>query len=47
MSLQRIEGKSILQLCSAQVIIDLKSAIKELIENSIDSQANYIGIFPF
>lgn len=36
-SIQRIDKTSILQICSSQVVIDLKSAVKELVENSLDA----------
>ena len=43
-ALNRIDQKSILQICSNQVITDLKGAIKELVENSIDANARTIEI---
>ena len=39
-----IDQLSIQKICSGQVIIDLTSAIKELIENSLDSKADCIEI---
>ena len=36
-SIQKIDKTSILQICSSQVVIDLKSAVKELVENSLDA----------
>lgn len=39
-----IDSFSIHRICSGQVIIDLTSAIKELLENSIDAQATSIEI---
>ena len=43
-SIQKIDKKDILQICSAQVVIDLKSAVKELVENSIDADAKHLDI---
>ena len=41
--IKRIDKSSIIQMCSSQVIIDLKSAVKELVENSLDAGAKNIG----
>lgn len=35
--IKKIDSLSILQICSAQVVVDLKSAVKELVENSLDA----------
>lgn len=43
--IKRIDKTSILQICSSQVIVDLKSAVKELVENAIDAGAKNIGTF--
>jgi DNA mismatch repair protein PMS2 len=42
--LTRIDSASVLQICSAQVIPTLQSAVKELFENAIDSGAQFIDI---
>lgn len=42
-SIQAIDKSSVHKICSAQVILDLATAVKELIENSIDAGANHIG----
>ena len=41
--IKKIDKASIIQLCSSQVVIDLKSAVKELVENSLDAGAKNIG----
>jgi len=41
--IKKIDKTSIIQICSSQVVIDLKSAVKELIENSLDAGAKNIG----
>jgi DNA mismatch repair protein PMS2 len=42
--IKAIDKASILQICSSQVIIDLKSAVKELVENSVDAGANSVEV---
>lgn len=39
-----IDKQSVHRICSGQVILDLATAVKELIENSIDAGATAIGI---
>lgn len=41
--IKKIDKTSILQICSSQVIVDMKSAVKELVENAIDAGAKNIG----
>ena len=41
--IKRIERDTIRPLAAAQVILDLASAIKELVENSIDAHASQIS----
>jgi DNA mismatch repair protein PMS2 len=42
--IKQIDKRSIHRICSGQVIFDIASATKELIENSLDSQATSIGV---
>lgn len=42
-SIKPIDGRSIHQICSGQVVLSLSSAVKELIENSVDAGATNIG----
>lgn len=42
--LNRLDRQTVLQICSSQVVVDLKSAVKELVENSLDSRASTIEI---
>ena len=41
---QRISAQTVQRICSDQVIIDLQSALKELIENALDSGASKIDV---
>ena len=43
-SIQAIDKRSVHQLCSGQVILSLATAVKELVENSIDAGATNIEI---
>lgn len=43
-TIKAIEGRSVHQIQSGQVIVDLQSVCKELVENSIDAGATSIGI---
>lgn len=36
-----------MQICSSQVVIDLKSGVKELVENSLDAESSSIGMIVF
>jgi DNA mismatch repair protein PMS2 len=42
-TIKPIEGRSVHQIQSGQVIVDLISVCKELVENSIDAGATSIG----
>lgn len=44
MSLKHIDQSSIKRICSGQVIVELATAVKELVENSVDSGATKIEI---
>lgn len=43
-AIQRIDGASIHRLCSGQVILNLATAVKELVENALDSGATIIEV---
>lgn len=40
----RIDPVSISKICSGQVVVDLSSAVKELIENCLDAKATLVEI---
>ncbi|MEE6526145.1 hypothetical protein FKM82_026591, partial [Ascaphus truei] len=42
-AIKPIDRKSVHQICSGQVVLNLATAVKELLENSIDSGATSIG----
>lgn len=44
-AIKPIDGKSVHQICSGQVVLSLSTAVKELIENSVDAGATSIGKF--
>jgi DNA mismatch repair protein PMS2 len=44
MSIKAIDRDSVHKICSGQVIVDLATAVKELVENSLDSGATSIEI---
>lgn len=41
--INQIDKNSITRICSGQVILNLSSVVKELIENSLDSKASQIS----
>jgi len=43
-SIQVIDKKTVHRICSGQVVLDLATAVKELVENSIDSGASNVEI---
>lgn len=44
-AIKAIDGKSVHQICSGQVVLSLSTAVKELVENSVDAGATNIGKF--
>jgi len=44
MSIKRIDKSSVYRICSGQVIVDISTAVKELIENAIDAGATQLEI---
>eukprot|EP00981_Chlorochromonas_danica_P001200 scaffold262_cov164-Ochromonas_danica.AAC.24 len=44
MMIKSIDEKTIHQLCSSQVVIDLATSVKELVENALDANATIIEI---
>ena len=45
--IKAIDTSSIHRITSGQVVIDLQTAVKELVENSLDAGATSIGQFFF
>ena len=41
-----IDATSVHRICSGQVVIDLGTAVKELLENSLDARASNVRIVP-
>jgi hypothetical protein len=44
-SIKPIDATSVHRICSGQVVIDLGTAVKELLENSLDAGASSVGTF--
>ena len=42
--IQAIDRASVHRICSGQVVLNLATAVKELVENSLDAGATCIGI---
>ncbi len=42
--IRAIDNNSVRQICCGQVVVDLATAVKELIENSLDAGATTIDI---
>ena len=42
-SIQAIDRESVHRICSGQVVLTLATAVKELVENSIDAGATTVG----
>ena len=42
-SIQAIDKGSVHRICSGQVVLTLATAVKELVENSIDAKATSVG----
>ncbi|KAM6156423.1 mismatch repair endonuclease PMS2 [Erethizon dorsatum] len=43
-AIKAIDGKSVHQICSGQVVLSLSTAVKELVENSVDAGATNIDL---
>lgn len=43
-SIRAIDSHSVHRITSGQVVIDLQTAVKELVENSLDARATNIGM---
>jgi DNA mismatch repair protein PMS2 len=44
-SIKAIDGTSVHKITSGQVVVDLQTAVKELVENSLDAGATSIGMW--
>ncbi len=42
--IKTIDGSTVHRLCSGQVIVDLRSCVKELVENALDAGAKSIQV---
>ena len=46
-AIQPIDRGSVHRICSGQVVLNLATAVKELVENSVDAGADNIGVIFF
>jgi DNA mismatch repair protein PMS2 len=44
-SIRAIDKESVHRICSGQVVLDMATAVKELLENSLDAGSTSIGVF--
>ena len=44
-SIQAIDKTSVHRICSGQVVLNLATAVKELVENSLDAGATCVGLY--
>lgn len=42
--IERIDSESVHRICSGQVVLDLATAVKELVENALDAAATQIEV---
>jgi DNA mismatch repair protein PMS2 len=45
-TIKQIDTGSVHRICSGQVVIDLATAAKELLENSLDASATTVSKYP-
>jgi hypothetical protein len=45
-AIRAIDRESVHRICSGQVVLDMATAVKELLENSLDAGSSSIGTFP-
>jgi len=43
-NIQEIDASTVHRICSGQVVLTLATAVKELVENSLDAGATIIGL---